>query len=172
MAWVTQGYRRRNSLRAEGHDYRTPGAYLITVTVAGRARILSNIRCGRVTLSALGKLLQAAWTELPSWLPSVGIDGFVVMPDHWHGILWIEDPTLWAVPASASGPAAGGIGAAVGQLKSRVTKAAIAEGSWIAGNRLWQRGYHDRRLRSPEALRAARRYLALNPVRWARDRPG
>jgi hypothetical protein len=46
------------------------------------------------------------------------------------------------------------------------------QGLWLAGERLWQRGYHDRIVRSESGLRAARGYIAANPRRWERSRGG
>jgi REP element-mobilizing transposase RayT len=171
-AWImaTPRYRRRDSLRAPWHDYRAPGAYFVTICIAGRARILSRVERGRVLLSDLGRLVRREWVTLPRRLSALATDAFVVMPDHLHGILWVMDPCAAVRPKALSGPPAGSISAAVGQFKSRVTKAAVAAGIWPAFERLWQRGFHDRILRTPNAVIRVRRYIELNPIRWETDR--
>ena len=119
--------------------------------------------------SPLGRLVRREWSELGRRLPWVSVDALVVMPDHFHGILWIVRQAVPATTPQPNGPPAGGIGAAVGQLKSRVTKAAVGAGLWPTGERLWQRGYHDRMLRSEQAVVRARVYIANNPISWERD---
>jgi REP element-mobilizing transposase RayT len=125
---------------------------------------------GRVFLSDVGRLAQREWLSLPRHVPALVTDAFVVMPDHLHGILWVMDPVAALKPRALSGPPAGTISAAVGQFKSRVTKAAIAAGLWPPSVRLWQRGFHDRILRTPEAVVGVRRYIEMNPVRWESGR--
>ena len=38
-------------------------------------------------LNAAGEMIQAVWGEIPANYPDVGIAGFVVMPNHVHGII-------------------------------------------------------------------------------------
>jgi REP-associated tyrosine transposase len=161
---------RRNSVRSPCDDYRTPGAYFITICVFDRRPVLSQVVCGRVRASPLGRLVLREWDDLPRRLGWLAIDALVVMPDHLHAILWITDAAARQQPRAASGPPARSVGAALGQLKSRVTKAAVRQGLWPPAERLWQRGYHDRIVRSESGLRAARGYIAANPIRWERDR--
>jgi len=161
--------RRRSSLRARWHDYRFPGGYFITICVEGRQPVLSRVGDQRTILTPLGAVVEQEWATLSSRRDGVVVDSLVVMPDHLHGILRLLAERGWRLPPAGSGPSAGSVGALVGQLKSRVTKAGIARGIWPAGRRLWQRGYHDRMLRSPSAVAYARRYIVMNPVRWERD---
>jgi hypothetical protein len=91
------------------------------------------------------------------------------MPDHLHGILWLIDPVARYEPRGKDGPAAGSIGAAIAQFKSRVTKAAERAGLLPAEERLWHRGYHDRRLPTGQAVTSARLYVAMNPIHWDRS---
>ena len=66
---------------------------------------------------------------------------YVVMPDHLHWLLKLEDDLSDAV---------------------RVYKARV---SLMAGERLWQRGFHDHGIRREEELRQVARYLVANPLR-------
>ena len=169
LRWQSGGMRtRRNSLRSPVDDYRTPGAYFITVCVFNRRRILSQVVGGKAHPSPLGRLVLQEWADLPQRFDWLAIDAFVVMPDHFHGILWITDSIARQCPRSDSGPPRRSVGVALGQMKSRVTKAAILQGIGPSGERLWQRGYHDRIVRTESGLFAARGYIAANPIRWER----
>lgn len=163
---------RRNSLRSTFDDYRSPGAYFLTLCVYRRRPVLARIIRGKSQPTALGRLVLRAWADLPihhSWLAT---DSFVVMPDHLHAILWITDVIARQHPRPGAGPPSRSVGVAIGQLKSRVTKAAVMMGLWPRGERLWLRGYHDRIVRSEPALFRARGYIAANPCRWERERSG
>ncbi len=128
-----------------------------------------GLRQTLVCPSPLGRLVEREWRALEQRFPWIIADTFVVMPNHFHGILWIVTQASPPARPKRGGPARGSIGAVVGQWKSRVTKAAKAAGLWPIGERLWQRGYHDRMLWSEQAVVGARAYLAMNPIEWERN---
>jgi REP element-mobilizing transposase RayT len=126
-----------------------------------------------VRLSGLGEIVWREWLVIGERFPSVRLDEMVIMPDHLHGILWLSGPSEKGRgdpsgrPSHTHGPMQKSLGAVVGQLKSRVTKAAVSEQLWSRAKRLWQRGYYDRILRSEDALVRARGYVRMNPIRWS-----
>jgi REP element-mobilizing transposase RayT len=50
---------------------------------------LGRIIGGGIALSAAGRIVQAAWDALPQHFADVTVDAFVIMPNHFHGILMI-----------------------------------------------------------------------------------
>jgi len=85
---------RRNSRRLPCYDYRSSGAYFITICTEKRQRVLE--------IPSIHKALLEQWHHLPQRFPSVRLDAFVIMPDHVHGILWLDGsvrdaPTLGSV---------------------------------------------------------------------------
>lgn len=72
---------RRRSIRLFGFDYSTPGAYFVTICTRDRQPIGDPAR----------EVVTACWTEIPTHFPNVTLDAFVVMPDHLHGVLILED---------------------------------------------------------------------------------
>jgi hypothetical protein len=38
----------------------------------------------------VGQTVERVWSEIPAHFPRVGLDAFVVMPNHVHGILLVE----------------------------------------------------------------------------------
>ncbi|UPG96758.1 REP-associated tyrosine transposase [Luteibacter aegosomatissinici] len=72
---------------------------------------------------------------------------WVLMPDHWHGLVRVGDEDLSKV---------------IHRLKSRIAKAFRKDGRQSP---LWQKGFHDRALRAEDDVRAAARYIVANPVR-------
>ena len=63
----------------------------------------------------------------------------------------------------------GSLGAVVGNFKSVVTRR-VNRLRGTPGAPFWQRNYHERIIRDERALRAIRRYIRENPMRWERDR--
>jgi REP element-mobilizing transposase RayT len=92
---------------------------------------------------------------------AIALDAFVVMPNHFHGILLIRRATR-ASPLRRSGATPSSLGAVVGAFKAGCSRR--------AGRALWQRGYYDRVVRDEEELGAIRQYIADNPCKWATDR--
>jgi hypothetical protein len=61
------------------------------------------------------------------------------------------------------------LGAIIGAFKSAAARRVnLVRGT--PGAPLWQRGFHDRIILGPQALRRAERYIRLNPSRWTYDR--
>lgn len=92
----------RRSIRWRGADYTAKGAYFVTVCVQGRARLFGEVVEGEMRPNAAGLMVAEVWRSLPRRFPGVTVDAFVVMPDHFHGILFLAgDPADWT-PAATS----------------------------------------------------------------------
>ena len=107
---------------------------------------------------------------------NVGIDEFVVMPNHVHGIIVIGGPDrlpqlrkrgeIRRIAAlSEVHPRPGSLGAVVGPLKSAVSR-------WCRSQQLvfgWEARFHDRIIRGRNSLKAVREYIRDNPKNWDKD---
>lgn len=82
-----------------GHDYHNRGIYLITIVVSGREPVLGRLNMDAahpgVLLSELGEAVAAEWERTEAIQARKGnkvrILGKCVMPDHFHGLLFIEE---------------------------------------------------------------------------------
>jgi REP element-mobilizing transposase RayT len=104
-----------------------------------------------VNRSLIGEVIDRAWRSIPAHHAGVHLGDFVAMPDHVHGILILDRAALT-------------LGRIIGCFKAATTRE--VRGLLSAPSVLWQRGFHDRHIREPEDMLAAKRYIALNPVRW------
>ena len=81
------------------------------------------------------------------------------MPNHIHGILWLEeDKTLNNTT----------LGVIIATYKSAVTRSVRQSG--YHDGALWHGRYHDHIIRTNERLERIRAYIAENPARWDEDK--
>ncbi len=147
----------RRSLRHPGHDYTTPGPYFVTICTRRRVRLFGHVVAGVMELSLAGFLVRDEWFRTGVVRPSVRLreDEFVVMPDHIHGIIWLDDQI--GAPAL--------LGNVIGQFKSNATKR-TNDALQSPGQQRWQRGYYEHVIRSVRDLIRIREYIRDNPRRW------
>jgi REP element-mobilizing transposase RayT len=80
---------RRRSIRLPSYDYRSYGAYFVTICAYRRDNLFGEIRNGVMGMNWVGDIVVQEWQRTADIRPNVQIDEFVVMPNHFHGILWI-----------------------------------------------------------------------------------
>ena len=80
------------SARLLNWDYRNNGAYFITICTANREPYFGNIKNGIMRLNEIGQFAERFWSDIPEHFPFVELGNFVIMPNHTHGILIINNP--------------------------------------------------------------------------------
>ena len=81
---------RYNSLRYAGRDYSLPGKYFVTICTGQKTEWFGSAISGKMHLSEIGDIASQMWYEIPVHFPFIGMDAFVVMPNHLHGIITIN----------------------------------------------------------------------------------
>lgn len=174
----------RHSIRYDGFDYSSAGAYFITICVRWGRSLLGEVRGGEMHLSASGEIVAAHWEDLPRRFPTVATDAFQVMPNHAHGVLWL-DPVraslmkpVQMTPVHGSSPARPFARPSwdkerpeLGEIV-RVWKAVSTRRIRQAEPALqfaWLRNYWDRIIRDEKELARIREYIRTNPQRWQED---
>jgi putative transposase len=82
---------RIGSARLKKWDYRWKGAYFITICTQGRECYFGDIVNGKMKLSGIGIIADILWYEIKNHTQNVDLVAFVVMPNHVHGILILND---------------------------------------------------------------------------------
>ena len=90
MKYDPQRHHRR-SIRLKGYDDAWPGACFVTICTQGRAYMFGTIMDGEMRLNEAGRMVERWWLELNNKFPNVRTDAYVVMPNHFHGIVMIVD---------------------------------------------------------------------------------
>ncbi len=86
-----KGIYRTESARRQKWDYRWDAGYFITICTKNRHHFFGEINHGKMELSHLGVLANVFWYEILNHTKSVRLDEFVVMPNHIHGILILQN---------------------------------------------------------------------------------
>ncbi|MGB8212621.1 MAG: hypothetical protein WCE68_03580, partial [Anaerolineales bacterium] len=81
----------RHSIRLEGYDYSRSGAYYVTIVTHGRECLFGQVVHAEMQLNPFGLIVQRAWFALPDHYPQVALDEFVIMPNHVHAVILLND---------------------------------------------------------------------------------
>lgn len=85
---------RISSARLQKWDYSNNGAYFITICTQNRHHFFGYIQNQEMQLSEIGKLAEKFWYEIPNHFSMIELGNFVVMPNHVHGILIIDNISI------------------------------------------------------------------------------
>jgi REP element-mobilizing transposase RayT len=120
-------------------------------------------------LNATGQVVIDEWRLSADIRAEIRLDSFVVMPNHLHGIVFIEGSLFEkAVLERIPGPGKRSLSSMVVGFKGAVTKAVRV----MTGNHelaVWQDGFHDHIIRNEQELEAIREYIWDNPRAWSED---
>jgi len=162
----------RRSIRLRGFDYREAGAYFITVCTANRQCVFGEIVDGAMALNEFGKIVEEEWYRTAILRSQISLDAFVVMPNHVHGVIRLDEEEGKARLAPTvdrfGRPAAGSLSTIVGAFKSASTKR-INEMRFTLGASIWQRNYFEHIIRDEQELNRIGEYIVANPARWSED---
>ena len=88
----------RKSTRLKGFDYSQAGGYFVTVVTFRRENLFGEVVDGEMQVNALGRIVQEEWFRSAKIRKEIRLleDEFVVMPNHIHGIVWIEIDSVGA----------------------------------------------------------------------------
>ena len=78
------------SARAAWHDY-NGGAYFVTICTHNREHYLGEITNGVMCLSEMGQIAAQCMDEVHCHFPHVDVPIYVIMPNHVHAIIIIND---------------------------------------------------------------------------------
>ncbi len=80
---------RIESARLPGWDYSKPGYYFITICTHDRGNLFGTINNGVMKCNEYGNIVHDEWRITGEKHSHIALDGFVVMPNHMHGIIRI-----------------------------------------------------------------------------------
>lgn len=178
--------RLRNRIR--GWNYSKNGWYFITICIHNMMQCFGKVENGEMKLNELGKIAYRHWEIIPNFYTNVEIDKFIVMPNHTHGIIIINNVVTdhWPVTTNKNSkniisnvvtdqwPVTtnndfhyGLISKIINEFKGIVTKKIHQLGF---AKFKWQRSFYDRVIRNETELLIKQRYILNNPMKWQLDK--
>ena len=154
---------KRKPTRLPHFDYSTPGAYFITICTREKRCILSRIVGGgafdapQIHLTATGRIVKKHILSGNN-IPCVSVDKFVIMPNHVHIILFVEQnnkETTTTQPANALIP----------HFVSTLKRFCHRD----LGTTIFQRSFHDHVIRGQLDYEKIWQYIDNNPTQWKED---
>jgi REP element-mobilizing transposase RayT len=127
-----------NALR-RGRFSETGHVYLLTTVTHLRRPLFNDWAVGRLLLESLREIQELGLASTLYW---------VVMPDHLHWLVQLQDGSLDRL---------------MQRFKSRSAKRVNARLG--TDGQVWQKGYHDHAVRVEDDIRQLARYVVANPVR-------
>ena len=148
-----EGHRGRGSIRAVHHHYGWSATYFVTIQAKKREPLFDS--------PELRAILTDTWHSLPSRFPGLGLDAFVIMPDHIHFIIEVRFNSHVAIS----------LGRIIGAYKSLVSHqwlthvAARDTTGQALPIHIWHRNYYERVIRDERELDTVRQYIRNNPLK-------
>ena len=187
----------RRSIRLKGYDYSLPGAYFVTLVTNQRECLFGGYPDDELRLNPAGIMVERWWFELERKFPNVSLGTYIIMPNHFHGIISLVgvdlrfDPNLHidpdplgehtGSPLPCFDPALpqedGHVGPPLQTIiqwfKTMTTNdyiRAAKNDRWAPFNRkLWQRNYYEHIIRNQTELEKINLYIRENSHRWSED---
>lgn len=187
MALYKNKYRIEPS-RLKNWDYGNAGAYFITICTHDRNHYFGTIENDKMILNETGSIVETEWLKTPGlrYDMNLSLDEFVVMPNHFHGIILIGDneynsgdrtgdggdgrDAMHRVSAGENGnkfgPQSKNLASIIRGFKSSVT----TQARMIHPAFTWQSRYHDHIIRNHTSFVRIQNYVINNEKNWKEDK--
>ena len=117
-------------------------------------------------INDLGKIVNECWKGLPAHFQNLESESFVIMPNHLHGIITIDEDdcrgTMYPAPTKKQfgRPVIGSIPTIKRTYKAAVARRAKRELGMV---NIWQRNYYEHIVRNQVELDEITKYIDANP---------
>ncbi len=176
----------KKQFRLPGYDYSSDGYYFITICIKDGSHYFGEVIEGRMRLSAIGKIAKRNWKRISKRYPNVRLDRFIIMPNHIHGIVIIDNknaPRRRNAPRRVRTEEArrvrtihenrfgslinNSLPSIINHYKGAVKKECNKKGFEYF---FWQARYYDHIIRNEKSLSEIQKYIINNPIKWETDK--
>ncbi len=162
---------RVESSRLKDWDYSTPWWYYITICTKNFNSWFGEIKNGKMVLNNVGKIINEEWNRTIEIRKSVDLDYYVIMPNHFHGIMIINGPEKIDNVVETHSDASlhkvkNNLSDLIRGFKGSCTKRIHLTGK---SKFKWQPRFYDHIIRNENDLRRIRTYIQNNPLKWEID---
>ncbi len=157
---------RRKITRLPHYDYSKNGIYFVTFCTFHKETFLSSIELPKndiskeafLNLKPIGKICIEEAARLRLSFPDFKLISSVMMPNHIHALLWIDND---------QGYARSSLSAYIKAWKSAVSRRAH---QFDHTGSVWQKSFYDHIVRNEKDMIRIMQYIDENPQKWALDR--
>lgn len=179
------GFKINKQYRLPGYNYSSSGAYFVTICTKDRVEFFGSIKNKIMCLNKIGCLAARFWQEIPNHFSNCKLGEWVIMPNHIHGIIIIENNDdekeenlfnmvgirhgeFLPIFKNKFGPLVPkSLSSIINQFKGSVKR-------WCNQNDheyfSWQPRFHDRIIRDQNEYARIAEYIVNNPAMWQKDR--
>ncbi len=169
---------RIETTRLEVWDYSKYGYYFVTICTKDKRIYFGNAGDENILLNKVGEKVKEIWLEIRNQFTDVELDEFVIMPNHLHGIIFINRDSICRdsinrvstkTPFIKNNP-----------MYSELSLSKIIR--WFKGRTTyeihhtlqfpdfaWQPRYYEHIIHNEKSFQKIREYIHLNPLQWAVD---
>jgi len=174
--------KKRKLNRLRKFDYNQQGYYYLTICTKNRAKFFAEVSDNNIALSRIGKIANKFWIAIPEHFQNIELDEYIIMPEHIHGIIIVNNdagnadlPSFKYVSPQCSPNPKGN-----DSNRSKMLISKIIHGFKSSATREirkqfpdcdfeWQKSYYDHIIRDSNDLDRIREYITDNPRNWKTD---
>ena len=159
----------RKLQRLRDYDYSTPGTYFVTICsyekkcIFGKITPANSIGEARIRYSHIGEIAKDCLLQVEKHFPNCRVDHWVIMPNHIHMLLSIDDQVQRTDPVPVAN-----VSHIIGTFKAAVTR--TVGNAYMHSGKLWQTSFYDHIVRNDEDYQNIWNYIGGNPSKWLEDR--
>ncbi|NOR44107.1 MAG: transposase [Candidatus Delongbacteria bacterium] len=148
----------RKPNRLKSYDYNRRGYYYVTICTQDKAKSFGKIINEKMELSKIGNIANKIWFTIPEYHKNIKLDTFIIMPDHIHCIIILENSAIKTNRSKMI------LSKTIHAFKSAITRD-IRENlnnNYFA----WEKSFYDHIIRDDMILNRIRKYILDNPSNW------
>ncbi len=158
------------SARASWWNYGDEAAYFITICTKNKEHYFGEVIDDIMVETKLGKVVVDEWIKTPMLRADMNVElgAFIVMPNHFHGIIIIGQNQYNLDGDEVNNtfrPQAKNLASIMRGFKSAVTL--YARTNQIVFD--WQPRFHDHIIRNESSYDTITKYILSNPASWSKD---
>jgi putative transposase len=179
MAYYDPQIHHRRSIRLKKYDYSREGLYYITLCVKDRFHLFGQIINEQMALNEYGEIVKTEWLKIPETRPNIQLGEYIVMPDHFHGIIIIGADSVGAILGGAIHESPQPNESPL-QRRKMVLPKIIGRFKMVSSKQInllrntpgipvWQRDYYEHIIRDERAFLNISSYIINNPRNWRKN---
>ncbi len=183
------------STRLKHWDYSSNAAYFVTICTQNKICYFGDVLDDEMRLSEIGIIADKYWREISEHFPFVKLDAFVVMPNHVHGILIIDNDHVNTVETPKLGVSTNGNGenantngvstnaddgnagnlnhkwkpGILGGIINQYKRICTIHARKTNPDFVWQSRFYDHIIRNEKSYLRISEYVINNPFKWQDD---